>query len=282
MKYSVHIGRSWNPRKRFRDSEQISTETKLLLTFIKLKHNFEFKKIEDLFHIKRNYCRTVFENVLDAMKSNGLTKPAWKNREQIAETIPKQFKEMFPNNYVILRKVKFKGSLSKRTLENRSTLTGIICTDPYGCIMFVSKFFEGSISNKDLFDKSGLLKEMKNCLERGELKTGDSILIGNLTDIGHEITGLGLEVNTCSFPPVDTSMKCNGEKNTNDVMIYQALSRSERAISILKDFEVLKEPFASGLIGKFDEIFSACCFLTNMHLDAETDRQYNVMETRNG
>ena len=66
----------------------------------------------------------------------------------------------------------------------------LIAISPGGGIIFVSKLFPGSISDKELTRKSGLLDL---------LQSGDSVMADRGFDIQDDLTPLGVKVNITPF-----------------------------------------------------------------------------------
>ena len=64
--------------------------------------------------------------------------------------------------------------------------------------MFVSQLFEGSISDKQIVQRSGFLETVKQKVQCGELKEGDAIMADKGFDIGDDLAKLKLK---CNIPP---------------------------------------------------------------------------------
>ena len=60
--------------------------------------------------------------------------------------------------------------------------------------------YEGSISDKQLVQRSGFLEVLRMKLESGEIKQGDAIMADKGFDIEDELKKLGLKLNIPPFP----------------------------------------------------------------------------------
>ncbi len=90
----------------------------------------------------------------------------WPSKETICRTMPLSFKDQFPNTRVIIDateiKVEIPSSLvlQSQTYSNyksSNTLKGLVGISPSGHITFVSQLYTGSISDRELTERSGFL-----------------------------------------------------------------------------------------------------------------------------
>ena len=92
----------------------------------------------------------------------------WPSRDVIDEHFPSNFKEMFPKTRVILDATEVpiqrpKHCDSQRitfsTYKNRNTLKTMIGISPRGQVTYVSPSYGGSASDRQMFERSPLVKE---------------------------------------------------------------------------------------------------------------------------
>ena len=98
--------------------------------------------------------------------------PMWPPRDLVHANMPKQFKEKYPTTRVIIdateifitqpRLLKLQ-QMTFSNYKNHNTFKVLVGISPSGEITFASKLFPGSISDKELTKRSGLL----HLLERG-------------------------------------------------------------------------------------------------------------------
>lgn len=71
--------------------------------------------------------------------------------------------------------------------------------DPNEGIMFVSQLFQGSISDKQIVQRSGFLETVKQKVQCGELKEGDAIMADKGFDLGDDLAKVKLKLNIPPF-----------------------------------------------------------------------------------
>ena len=122
--------------------------------------------------------------------------PLWPKREMVKSYMPRVFKDLYPTTRVIIDATEgFVETPSLPELQqmafssykNHNTFKGLIGISPGGAITFVSNLFPGSVSDKQLTQKSGLLDV---------LEEGDSVMADRGFDIQDVLTPLGVN-STC-------------------------------------------------------------------------------------
>ena len=93
----------------------------------------------------------------------------WPTRGLVQAHMPKVFKDLYPTTRVIIdaTEIFVETELQQLTFssyKNHNTFKALVGISPGGVVTFVSQLFPGSISDKQLTLKSGLIK----LLERGD------------------------------------------------------------------------------------------------------------------
>ena len=95
--------------------------------------------------------------------------PIWPSRQQIEESIPETFKQTYPNTRCIIDCTELfcqrRSSLSIQSSLYSSymhhvTYKGLIGIAPSGAVTFISNLHPGSISDKEIVCRSGLLNKV--------------------------------------------------------------------------------------------------------------------------
>ena len=124
--------------------------------------------------------------------------PLWPPKALIISHMPKVFKEKYPSTRVIIDATEIFvqqpaiPELQQLTFSNykkHNTYKGLIGISPSGAVILVSDLYLGSISDKELTRRSGLL---------GALKRGDSVMADRGFDIEEDLPLLGVKLN---IPP---------------------------------------------------------------------------------
>ena len=102
--------------------------------------------------------------------------------------------------------------------------------------MFISQLYEGSISDKQIVERSGFLEILRQKVISGEIKKGDSIMADMGFDIQNDLKKLDLKLN---IPPY---LKDKVGFEEDDVIKTQTVARRrihvERAICKIRRFRI--------------------------------------------
>ena len=156
----------------------------------------------------------------------------------VKKYMPETFKKEYPNTRVIIDATEFyvdrpSSLLSQACIfsahRNKNTVKVLIGITPSGAVSFVSKCYEGSISDRKLVERSGLLEK---------LEPGDKIMADKGFQIQDLLTPLGVRLN---MPPFLTG---SAQMSASDVIITKKIAHLrvhvERAIGHVKEFHILK------------------------------------------
>ena len=179
--------------------------------------------------------------------------------------MPAAFTEMYPNTFATIDATELKcetpSSLSLQSqlyssYKSHTTLKGLVAIAPNGAFVFVTELFAGSISDRQLFQESGILDLL------GDVPEGKCLM----ADRGFEIQDLLVKFNILlNIPPFLGSQSHLSEK---DVKTTQKIARLrihvERAIGQVKSrFRVFQSSIPLTLVGSANQMWSVACLLTN-------------------
>ena len=179
----------------------------------------------------------------------------------VKKYMPETFKKEYPNTRVIIDATEFyidrPSSLLSQACtfsayKNKNTAKVLIGITPSGAISFVSKCYEGSVSDRKLVELSGLLQK---------LEPGDQIMADKGFQIQDLLTPLGVRLNV---PPFLTG---GAQMSASDVIITKKIAHLrvhvERAIGRVKEFHILKNTLPATMWDSINEVVYICCMLTN-------------------
>ena len=189
--------------------------------------------------------------------------PIWPSKQQIAETMPESFRRAYPSTRCVIDCTElFCQRPSSLTIQsalyssykNHVTYKGLVGIAPSGAITFVSQLYEGSISDKEIVSRSGLLAN--------ELwSPGDSLM----ADRGFEIQDLLLPLRVkLNIPPF-----LSGRPQLTKAEVREAQSIAsvrihvERAIQRIKKFRQIRNEIPLVLHGSVNQIWTVACLLCN-------------------
>lgn len=185
----------------------------------------------------------------------------WLHRSAVNEMMPQCFKDNYPRTRVILdcTEIYIERASSKvihsETYSNykgTTTLKGLIGVSPSGEITFVSNLYEGSISDKEITKKSGILSL---------LEEGDEVM----ADKGFLISDLLSAINVALVIPPFLSQRrqFTREEVTATQKIARLRIHVERAIGRIKQYHIFDGVIPLTLLGTINQLWYVCAMLTN-------------------
>lgn len=186
--------------------------------------------------------------------------PIWMSRQQIGSSMPENYRLFSPNLRVILDCTEIRcESPTSLTLHSEifssykstTTFKGLVGVAPCGAVTFISQLYTGSISDKEITKKSGIL----DLLEPGDVVMADK--------------GFTIEDMLCSvgarliIPP----FKFAKQFSKQDCEKTQAIARLrilvERVIRRVKENHIWDSVVPLTLSGSINQIWHNCCFMVN-------------------
>ena len=132
----------------------------------------------------------------------------WPGDDLVKSYMPQVFKDLYPDTRVIIDSTEIfieaptLPDLQQKTFllyKNRNTFKGLVGLSPGGAVTFVSSLFPGSITDKLLTRRCGLLKL---------LETGDCVMADLGFDIQDDLTPLVFKINIPPFEKESNSSNC--------------------------------------------------------------------------
>ena len=160
----------------------------------------------------------------------------WPCKEVVHSSMPKVFRDRYPSTRVIIDATEMYveqprlpelQQLTFSSYKNGNTYKAIIGISPSGAIRFVSKLFPGSISDKQLTLKSGILDL---------LEPGDSVMADKGFDIEEHLIPLGVKLNIPPFLRGKTQFDHSELIQTR--CIASPRIHVERAMERIKNFHI--------------------------------------------
>ncbi|KXJ06510.1 hypothetical protein AC249_AIPGENE1155 [Exaiptasia diaphana] len=183
-------------------------------------------------------------------------------REIVQLHMPECFKKKYPSTTLIIDATEIfiekpnnpeAQQLTFSSYKNANTLKALVGIVPKGGISFVSTLFGGSISDKELTEKSGLIDK---------LQRNDVIMADRGFNISNLLAEKGVKVN---IPPF---MNVSGQFEESELLETRRIAtlriHVERAMERIKNFHILDFiPITLCRNGIIDMIFFVCAMLSN-------------------
>ena len=136
--------------------------------------------------------------------------------------------------------------------KSHTTLKGLIGISPKGSIAFIGQLYTGSISHKEIVERSGFLKL--------PFENGDCVM----ADKGFTIEDVLPLVVTLNIPPF---LGMSDQMSAEDVIKTQEIAslwiHVERAINKVKNFLIFEEVIPLNQFGIVNQMWWVCAMLCN-------------------
>ena len=187
--------------------------------------------------------------------------PIWPTRSCIDETMPRCFRETYPQTRVVIdcTEVFIEKASSVRSqsvtfsnYKHHNTAKGLVVISPAETITFVSDLYKGRTSNKQATVECGILPL---------LEKGDSVM----ADKGFEIENVlpdGLSINIPPFLRGKGHLSIDEELETRK--IASVCIHVERAIYRIKTFRILNSVFSITMTSDLNKFWIISSYLTNL------------------
>jgi hypothetical protein len=246
------------PRGRPR---RLSRLDELFMTLVFLRHSPGEQMLADLFKISLATCSSTVRTWIRLLRNHLCSLPWFLERAVIQELMPWSFRDSgFGDVRVIIDCTEFEAekpsdanlqAATWSSYKHRNTFKSLLGISPNGCITFVSDLFTGSISDKDLTQRSGLLDK---------LEPGDGVMADRGFDIKELLLSKQARLRIPAFTSGSAQMPANDV--TSSRRIASLRIHVERAIGRMKRYRILNF-FPLTLQPMADDIVKVCAFLCN-------------------
>ena len=238
----------------------MSPENQLLLTLIKMRHGLTNDLLGFMFQCSGTTAGRIFNDCNTVMHLKAINCEIWPSKKQIADFMPPGFHRQYPKCRVIIDCVEYyiqkpsepvQQQSSFSTYKNHNTVKSLIGIAPSGAISFISPLYNGSISDKDLTIKSGLMDK---------LETGDVVLADKgfyHLDETFEERGFSL-----ATPILLKKKQFDIDERALNKNVSNLRVHVERAIGRIKNFKILDRDLSISQMGNAEQIHYVCAFLT--------------------
>ena len=186
----------------------------------------------------------------------------WPTRDEIDKTMPDDFKAKYPKTRVILDCTELKCQMPSSLLlnsrlfssyKNHTTVKGLVGIAPSGAITFLSELYSGSISDREIVERCGILDLTFNDSDDVMADKGFTI---------EDLLPLGVSLN---IPPL---LGRSDQMPPEDVVKTQCIAalriHVERAINKIKNFHIWDRVIPLSLFPVVNQMWTVCGFLCNV------------------
>lgn len=244
-------------------SRRLAPEDELLLVLTRLRVGMLEQDLAVRFQLSQSHVSRIITTWINAMYHCFKEVDIWPSRQQALANLPDKVKEFCPNLRCIIDATEIfieqpknpeAQQLTFSTYKNHNTLKALIGISGDGVINFVSTLEGGSISDRDLTVKCGLLNK--------DWSKGDVLMADRGFEIQDDLANLGVKLN---IPPF---LKGKGQFEEGELVETRRIAKYcihvERAIERIKNYHILDYvPITLCNSGLIDQIFFVCAMLTN-------------------
>lgn len=266
---SVHNLKYWNSKveesvcvnKKKGRPRSLEPLEEFFLVLVRLRLGLLEQDIADRFGLSCATVSRIFTTWINFLYLKLKEIPLWSPRDVIASNMPKCFKDLYPTTRVIIDATEIyveKPSLpdlqqmTYSNYKNNNTFKALIGISPSGAITFISNLYSGSISDKELTRKSGILQL---------LEKGDSVMADRGFDIEEDLIPLGVRLN---IPPFLKGKSHLSDSETIETRRIASIRiHVERAMERIKNYHIFDRTIASSLTDLANQMFFVCAILCN-------------------
>ena len=259
-KQEEHLVQKGGESKMFRPRSLPPIE-ELFLTLVRLRLGLLEQDLAYRFNISQSTVSRITCTWINFLYLKLKEIPLWPPRELVRANMPKQFKGQYSTTRVIIDateiyveqpKLPELQQMTFSNYKNDNTYKSLIGISPDGTITFISSLFPGSISDKVLTKKSGILDL---------LESGDTVMADRGFDIEDDLVLRGTHLNSPPF------LRGKTQLSEKEVMVTRRIAslriHVERAMERIKNFHIFDKCIPSSLTDIADRIFFVYCALCN-------------------
>ena len=239
----------------------LSPIDEFFMVLVRLRLGSLEQDLSDRFDISCSTVSRIFTTWINFLYLKLKEIPLWPPQEVIQGSMPKSFSGMYPNTRVVIDATEIyveKPSLPDiqqmtfSNYKNSNTFKVLVGISPSGAIIFISDLYPGSISDKELTRKSGILEL---------LQRGDSVMADRGFDIQDDLTPLGVKLNMPPFLRGKSQLDYKEMVETRRIASVRI--HVERAMERIKNYHIFDKVLSASLTDLANQIFFVCAVLSN-------------------
>ena len=231
------------------------------LVMCRLRQGFAEEHLGHLFHVSTSTVSRILISWINFMYLKLGTIDIWPSREVIEKTMPEDFKAKYSSTRVIIdctevrcqmpSSLQLNGELFSN-YKHHTTLKGLVGISPGGAVTFVSGLYTGSISDREIVIRSGLLDLPFN--------DKDSVMADKGFTV-EDLLPLGVSLNIPPFLGSSSQMAAENVVRTQEIASLRI--HIERAINKIKNFHIWDGVIPLNQLGLANQMWAVCAILCN-------------------
>lgn len=255
-KNKMRNGRTNRGRKPYK----ISKFQCFTLTLVRIRKGYDLEHLSFLFGISKSHVSKIFTTWVNILSQCLTQVLKWPSKDVTKRNLPESFKD-YGNTRCIIDCTEFQVEKPFRPAAQRLTWSNykhnnttkvLVATMPSGAIVFKSKLYVGSISDKEIVKKSGFLDKVEE---------EDDIM----ADRGFNIRDLLLPKKaTLNMPSFSHGKQLTQKAVQKSRKIASVRVHVERAIGRIKSFRLVRGVISLKVRFILNQILTIICVLCNL------------------
>lgn len=242
--------------------KSLSTIDEFFMVLMRLRLGLLLEDLADRFYVSVGTCSSVFNRWLEYLDTSLSFLVKWPSRQNVNVTMPARFRGKFPKCRIIIDCTEIRTetpcSLQMKSLlysdyKSHMTWKALIGITPSGVVSFVSDLYPGSISDKKITQKSGLIDL---CEEGDAIMVDKGFLISDLT------TPKGIDLIIPPFKKAKKQFMPHEVEATKSIASLRI--HVEREMERIKNFRIIQGIMPITMASQASKIWKLCVRLTNL------------------
>ena len=239
----------------------LTPSDEFFLVMCRLRQGFAEMHLAHLFKISQSTVSRIFISWINFMYLKLGQINIWPSRKVVDESMPEAFKEKYPSTRVIIDCTEVRCQMPSSLLlnselfssyKNHTTLKALVGISPKGSITFIGQLYTGSISDKEMVERSGFLKL--------PFEQGDSVMADKGFTI-EDVLPLGVSLNIPPFLGMSDQMPAEDVIKTQEIASLRI--HVERAINKIKNFLIFEGVIPISQFCTVNQMWCVCAMLCN-------------------
>ena len=238
--------------------KRMNPKQEFFLVICRLRQALPEKHLSFLFGVSQSTVSRIFISWINFMFLRFGSINIWPSRAEVDRLMPEDFKAKYPNTRVIIDCTEIRCQMPSSLLlnselfvnyKNNTTLKGLVGISPAGAVTFISQLYTGSISDRSIVERSGILDlpfDDKDCVMADE---GFSI---------SDLLPLGVVLNIPPF--LGQAGQMSAEQVVQTQQIAGLRIHVERAINKIKNFHIWDGVVPVSLFDVVNQMWAVCRF----------------------
>ncbi|XP_023245537.1 uncharacterized protein LOC106647283 [Copidosoma floridanum] len=249
--------------KTSKELPKISIKDRIVLTFIKLRHNITYKVLSVMFQMdSEENCKAIFQNMISILSTGLRFAIHWPSKQEITKNTPESFNSLSSVraivNFVETNIHKPKNvccqEMSNPSSGDEYTVKFMTAVSPCGFITYISKAFLGKSTDKAIFLESGFVKMFE---KNDGLMFDKEFLIDK--------TCLNFAVQFIKPLSATEKQPFSGKEDQLNDTLTKARLHIKKLNCRIKAFKILSTKVPSSLVCRIEQIFVTICAIVNLN-----------------